>query len=231
MSPVYSALKSLLLSCLPGLALFLDRYGNCNVDGRKKSSMCLQNQLSISEDNGANSLDLCRIFAQRLNSLYKLAFLLTTNHSLAERCTIAGLDEALTLNGISNASAESWSKRAIIQNALRIVRTESFKADVYLRRPQTSNSEITGWPFSAIIRLKPLERFVFVLSVLEKISDQECSQLLGCAATAIVPARIRALEFLSIFEASEKEQLTGRCFSSAVAYSGAMPSEGEARPD
>lgn len=181
--------------------------------------MCVHKQLSISEDNRTNSLDLCRIFAQQLNSLYKLAFLLTTNHSLAEQCTIASLDEALTVNGISKASAESWSKRAVIKNAIRIVRRECFKTDVTLQRPEISNDGFTGWPFNAIISLQPLERFVFVLSVLEKIPDCECSQLFGCAATEIVPARIRALESLSIFETSEKEQLMARHFSPADAYS------------
>jgi hypothetical protein len=183
--------------------------------------MCVRQQLSVNEENGANSSDVCRIFAQQLNSLYKLAFLLTTKHSLAEQCTIASLDEALTVNGISKASAESWSKRAVIKNALRIVRREFFKTEMTLQGPEASKDEFTGWPFNAIISLQPLERFVFVVSILEKIPDCECSQLFGCAATEIVPARIRALEWLSIFETSEKEQSTGRRFPPTAAYSSA----------
>lgn len=179
--------------------------------------MCGHKKLSMSEDNGAfaNSRDFCRIFARQLNSLYKLAFLLTADHSLAEECTLATHDHALTVNEISKASAESWSRRAVIKNALRIVRRE---IEVGLQRPEPSKDELSGSPFNAIISLQPMERFVFVLSVLEKIPDCECSELFGCAVTEIARARIRALEFLSMFENSDKEQLTGRHFSPAVGY-------------
>ena len=192
--------------------------------------MCVHKQLSISEDNGANSPDFCRIFARQLNSLYKLALLLTTNHSLAEQCILASLDDALTVDGICKPSAESWSKRAIITNALCIVRRESFKTDLTLQRPEASDDDFIGWPFNAIIRLQTLDRFVFVLSIFEKIPDCECSQLFGCAVTEIVPARIRALEFLSKF-AAQKEQLTGPHFPPPLAYKSAttLPRE-QARP-
>ena len=173
--------------------------------------MCVHKQLSISEYNGAfaASSDFCRIFARQLDSFYKLALLLTTNHSLAEQCTLASLDQALTVKGISRASAASWSRRAVIKNALRIVRRE---IEVSVQRPEPSKDEFTGCPFHGIISLQPMERFIFVLSVLERIRDNECSQLFGCAVAEIAPARIRALEFLSTFKTSEKEQLTAQHF-------------------
>lgn len=181
--------------------------------------MCTNNPLSTDLDNGglANSDHFCRIFTLQLNSLYRLAFLLTTNHSLAERCTMASLNEALTANGISQAAAESWSKRAIIRNALRIVRRESFETDLTLQRQGVLQDEFTGWLFKAIISLQLLERFVFVLSVFEKTPDRECSQLLGCAITEVARARVRAFEFLSMFHSPENEQSTPR-HSPAVAY-------------
>ena len=186
--------------------------------------MCIHKETSIGRDNEAfaNSLDFCRIFASQLNSLYKLALLLTTNHCLAEQCTLASLDEALTVNGMSKASAESWSKRAIIKNALGMVGRDSLKIHISLQPPEGSKHQFTDWPFSAVLNLKPLERFVFVLSVLEKIPDCECSHLLGCPLTEVAPARIRALECLSMCDASEKEQFTSRPFTPVVAYSSAM---------
>ena len=186
--------------------------------------MCIDKETSIGEDNeaSANSLDFCRIFASQLNSLYKLALLLTTNHCLAEQCALASLDEALTVNKISKASAESWSKRAIIRNSLRMVCRDSLEVDISLQPLEGSKHQLTDWPFSAVLSLKPLERFVFVLSVLEKLPDWECSQLLGCAFTEIAPARIRALECLAMFDASEKEQFTSRPFAPVCAYSSAM---------
>jgi len=178
--------------------------------------MCGHKKLSMSEEHGAfaNSRDFCRIFVRHLNSLYKLAFLLTADHSLAEQCTLATHDQTLTAYGISKAAAKSWIRRALIKNALRIVRRE---LEVGLQRPEPSKDEFSS-PFNAIISLQPMERFVFVLSVLEGISDCACSQLFGCAVPEIGPARVRALESLSTFQNSDKDQLTGRHFSPAVGY-------------
>src|SRR2546423_11578545 len=48
----------------------------------------------------------------------------------------------------------------------------------------------------AILDLAPLERFAFVMSVLERYSDNDCSILLGCARTEIVIIRARAMQQL-----------------------------------
>ncbi len=45
---------------------------------------------------------------------------------------------------------------------------------------------------AAITRLRPFERFVYVMSVLEKYSDCECSILLDCTVEEVVRARTRA---------------------------------------
>jgi hypothetical protein len=47
---------------------------------------------------------------------------------------------------------------------------------------------------AAILELRPFERFVYVMSVLERYSDQDCSVLLGCARRDVVAARSRALQ-------------------------------------
>jgi DNA-directed RNA polymerase specialized sigma24 family protein len=41
------------------------------------------------------------------------------------------------------------------------------------------------------------DRFVFVMSVLERYSDRDCALLLGCASADILPARIRAFRQMS----------------------------------
>ena len=50
-------------------------------------------------------------------------------------------------------------------------------------------AEIAG-----IIELPAFERFAFVMSVLEHISDQECSLLLDCSRGEVSAARSRALQ-------------------------------------
>ena len=50
---------------------------------------------------------------------------------------------------------------------------------------------------ASILGLEDFERFVFVMSVLEKYSDHDCSVLLGCSRQDVREARIRALQHLS----------------------------------
>ena len=48
--------------------------------------------------------------------------------------------------------------------------------------------------FSAILSLPDFERFVYVLSVLEGCTDQQCATLLGVPQQEIEEARLRALQ-------------------------------------
>jgi hypothetical protein len=47
---------------------------------------------------------------------------------------------------------------------------------------------------AAVLALPSFDRFVFVMSVLERYSDQDCSVLLGCARRDVLAARTRALQ-------------------------------------
>jgi DNA-directed RNA polymerase specialized sigma24 family protein len=48
--------------------------------------------------------------------------------------------------------------------------------------------------FSAILALPDFERFVYVLSVLEGCTDQQCASLLGVSPQQIEDTRLRALQ-------------------------------------
>ena len=50
---------------------------------------------------------------------------------------------------------------------------------------------------AAITALPAFERFVFVLSVLERYSDQDCSLLLGSTRAQVIAARSRALQHIA----------------------------------
>jgi hypothetical protein len=51
--------------------------------------------------------------------------------------------------------------------------------------------------FAAIVALRAFERFVFVMSVLERQSDEDCSSLLGCSRRDIRIARTMAVQCLA----------------------------------
>jgi DNA-directed RNA polymerase specialized sigma24 family protein len=61
----------------------------------------------------------------------------------------------------------------------------------------------------AILELPSFERFVFVMSVLEHYSNQECSLLLGCTRRDVIAAQTRALQ--QIGNSIERDSLLGIC--------------------
>jgi hypothetical protein len=67
----------------------------------------------------ATAENFCRIFAEGMNDLYQLSFLLTADHEKAERCFVMGLEESITSNRVFKEWAHSWAKRTVIQNAIR----------------------------------------------------------------------------------------------------------------
>ena len=48
--------------------------------------------------------------------------------------------------------------------------------------------------FAAILELPDFERFVYVLTVIEGCTDQQCADLLGASPRQIEQARLRALQ-------------------------------------
>ena len=143
----------------------------------------------------ADSDDFRRIFDEDMNSLYLLSFLLTAGPEKAEQCFISGLDDSVKGNSVFKEWARSWARRAIIQCAVRIINPKPMEEGA----PSSYNMGGNRWPvqqeeIAAVLELKPFERFVYVMSVLERYSLQDCSVLLGYPRRDIVEARIRALE-------------------------------------
>jgi DNA-directed RNA polymerase specialized sigma24 family protein len=153
--------------------------------------------------------DFCQIFIDHMDHLYTLSFLLTADHDKADQCFVAGLEDCQQGTPVFREWARSWATRTVIKNAIRIIRP--------LRNGNktTSGAYELGQPISefdtavaAITKLQPFDRFVYVMSVLEKYSDRECSLLLDCAVDKIVEARIHALQRLaSVVSDGEREAL------------------------
>ena len=154
-------------------------------------------QLTHVSQNGpgayATGGDFERIFSEEMNGLYLLGLLLTADARKAEQCFVKGLGNSVEGNPVFREWARSWARRTIIQEAIRMI------------EPAKETLTITAEPVSleieprlrAILELDALERFVFVMFVLEGYSYQDCSILLGCSRRAVVNARTRALEHLA----------------------------------
>jgi len=143
----------------------------------------------------ASNGDFCRIFHEETDSLYQLSFLLTADRDKAQQCFVSGLEDSLKGSRVFKEWAHSWARRAIIQNAVRVINPRPMGENI----PSSFNS--SGKPLvaepaeiAAILELAPFERFVYVMSVLEHYSDQDCSVLLGCSRRDVNAARILAFE-------------------------------------
>ena len=156
---------------------------------------------TVSAGPYATAADFKQIFTEDINSLYLLSLLLTENHENAEKCFVEGIGESTKGNRVFKEWARSWARRTIIQSAIRLMNPgegsaptkRTAEGGVGDRIPMVLHPEV-----GAILELAPLERFVFVMSVLERYSDNDCSVLLGCARRDVVTTRARAMQQLAM---------------------------------
>jgi DNA-directed RNA polymerase specialized sigma24 family protein len=142
----------------------------------------------------ATQADFRRVFQEDMNRLYLLAFLLTGERDLAEQCFVGGLKMSSEGNPVFKEWATSWARRTIILAAIRMVRPRLGDPQRSSVPPKSAGpSAISRAEIANIIALPPFERFVFVMSVLECYTEQECSLLLGCTRREAMEARERAL--------------------------------------
>jgi hypothetical protein len=164
---------------------------------RKKGRRVLTNRVPVY----ATQDEFCRIFAEDENALYLLAYLLTTETLKAEQCVVAGLEDSIQGNPVFKEWVRSWSKRMIIKNAIQMVSPALGQEN---RAPHVSDSDALGLDLegslAVVLQLAPLERFVFVMSVLESYSLQECAILLNCTKQDIAFAQARALQHAALVD-------------------------------
>lgn len=142
----------------------------------------------------ATSEEFSHIFETDTNRLYGLSFLLTADEAIAEQCLVGGLHIAQEGTPVFREWAEAWARRAIILNAIRMIRPR-----ITANIPE-SLGRVAGdyaskrTEIADVLALPVFERFVFVMSVLEGYSDHECALHLGCARAEIIAARTSAVE-------------------------------------
>jgi len=134
--------------------------------------MSLPEKIKIADRAGsANRPDFCRVLEQELKPLYLLAFLLTANHRTAEQCFAATVEQGLNEPAVLKDWVRFHIKRTLIKNAIAILSPPSAVGNE--KRDSWSGGRhkaLGDYQIDALTRLPPLERFVFVMSVLERYS-------------------------------------------------------------
>jgi hypothetical protein len=138
------------------------------------------------------------ILAEEISSLYLFSFLLTADTDIAEHCHVSGLAECAEGISVFMEWARSWARRSILKHAIRMIMPAPEHTD-NLSLMSDKGLAIFGRDnlFAAIVSLSAFERFVFVMSVLEKHSDEDCSMLLGCSSRDVMIARELAFKRLA----------------------------------
>jgi hypothetical protein len=147
----------------------------------------------------ATCKDFRRIFTEDMAGLHLLAYLLTADMAKAERCFVAGLEDSIHGNLVFKQWARAWSKRTIIQNAIKMVKPVA-DGEMPVEPEITPAQSWAGADnplVSLVMEWSPFERFVFVMSVLEGYSVRECSTLLSCRDQDVMGAKSQVLQLLA----------------------------------
>jgi hypothetical protein len=165
----------------------------------------------LQDDTSAN--DYSEIFIDQMNGLYLLSFLVTADREVAERCFSKALDEYVEARGGFLEWAKQDGRCAVLRHAVQIIRPAPKQAYAWSfygnARPLMSAAH---QPFVAITSLSAFERFVFVMSVIEGLSQEECAALLNCSIEDVAIGRelagmIIATEDLSCDQMGEMNPL------------------------
>lgn len=114
------------------------------------------------------------------------------NHATAQECYLDSIDYVFSGNPVFKEWARSWCKRSVVKNAIRLV----FSERVHREGVDIWSASSASIAVDSVTRLPNLERFVFVMSVVLRYSDRECSVLLDCRMQGIVNTRSLALRRL-----------------------------------
>jgi hypothetical protein len=124
--------------------------------------------------------DYAETFIDQMNCLYLLSFLLTADMQIAERCFSKALDEYVESRGGWLEWAKQDGRRAVLRHAIQIISPAPKQAyDWSFYGNARHLVSAAHEPFAAITSLSAFERFVFVMSVFEGLSQEECAALLS----------------------------------------------------
>jgi hypothetical protein len=168
--------------------------------GTKEMNMPAQPEIVDGGDTPyAAAADFGEVFTKEMHSLYLLSFLLTADKDRAEQCFMGALGECLEGMGAFVKWARLWARRATIRQAIRMIKPapENIGFPPLIHIKETVAASPNNNLLAAIVSLRSFERFVFVMSALERLSEGDCLSLLRCSRRELVVARELAVRSLA----------------------------------
>jgi len=140
-----------------------------------------------------------RRVSEQMQSLQLLSLLLTGDPTRAEKCFIAAIDEYAEQDGAFVEWGQLSARRAVCRHAVKIMQPAPDRTDVLTADCCKGDVEMTGSsPFGGILSLDTLERFVYVITVLEGQPDRDCADLLRCTPRDVEIGRAIAVMHLEL---------------------------------
>ena len=131
--------------------------------------------------------EFLNVFKCERAGLQRLALLLTANSEAAKRCLIQAFRECIASSSVSKEWVLSWTRRMVIRNAIGFVMSTGGQSLVDTN--DDADDEIIAFSIDdppgaiatpeSIRDLPELERFVFIICVLERYSIHDFALLLG----------------------------------------------------
>ena len=142
--------------------------------------------------------DSWNALANEMHNLYLLSLLLTADPHEAQQCFFGCIGECESEIDAFMSWAHARARRTIVERAIWVVApTPEHAYDFSFDHLTLSAAKTKNNIFDAILALDAFERFAYVMSVVEKQSDEDCSTLLGCSQKDVIIARSVALAQLA----------------------------------
>src|SRR5262249_33451890 len=158
-----------------------------------------RNQISVGKgEDYAACHDFKRLFIKEMNSFYLLAYTLTGDNATAEQCLVSALDDCVNGPSVLKRSVRWWARRKIIHNAIRTIRPCATVSQITAHADNFKANEREAGLYSdsamTVLRQLPdFQRFVFVMSFLERYLNEDSSMLLGCTVAEVRDGQTGAL--------------------------------------
>jgi DNA-directed RNA polymerase specialized sigma24 family protein len=139
----------------------------------------------------ATCKDFCAAFEREMDRFYLLAFLLTGSHTLAEECFLRVMHSAPGNQTVLKRYVPTWIRRTVIKDAIVTVFVRSSRQ--FTKQDPWFEGASAKDAIEHLVELSDIDRFVYVMAVLEGYSTKQCSLLLGRTVDVVNAAKVRAL--------------------------------------
>ena len=170
----------------------------------------------------ATAEEFASLFESEREPLFRLAWLLTASSEKAEQGLSLALSDCRLNGSVSTDWIFSWARRAIVRNAIQLIlrpelalSAQNPNGDGHYGNSQAISAATTHRIDDlSILKMPDFVRLVFVITVLEHMSIQDCALLMGRSPKEVLDAQKRAMrissfperDFNASFEGGEAER-------------------------